>query len=130
MAKRSVRKAFKDFGSPQSRCDINFCLQTNDSQKWRLLAENEAYQLTLPKSNSGCLAAGLYRIRSLDGTVFISLTDPEAEADSDESDVEPRAKCTNPLAYAASKEQPVKSQKVKLQRKPSVILPFRKEQFS
>ncbi|KAJ2925810.1 hypothetical protein H1R20_g11288, partial [Candolleomyces eurysporus] len=78
---------------------------TNDSQKWRFLKEKEAYQLTLPKSSSS-LASGLYRIRSLNGTMFISLSEPVSDT------VEPKPTYTNVLAYATSKEEdPVKSQK-------------------
>lgn len=85
--------------------NIHSCSQTKDSQKWRFLTEKQVYQFTLPKDN-GSLTTGIYRIRSLDGTVFISL--PESL-----SSIEPRAKDPKALTYPASKEEVVGSQKVK-----------------
>jgi hypothetical protein len=55
----------------------------------------------------------------MDGSVFISLSEPEPDSDSD---AEHKAKCANPLAYTAPKEEPVKSQKVKLPLKPSILI--------
>ncbi|KAF5342357.1 hypothetical protein D9611_001755 [Ephemerocybe angulata] len=73
-----------------------------DTQKWRFLTHGETFLLTSPQITSS-LATGLYRIRTLDGSTTLSLSQSIADSgDGDHSDA---------LALATSHDNPQNSNK-------------------